>query len=139
MKEPESHQTVLVADDDVEWPVFVRQTLGDRYRILSVATGEDALRLAEKSKPDVIILDVMMPGGKDGFATFCDLKKNPETCKIPVVMLTQVNEITKLDFNASQMEQFLGVAPEVFLEKPVSPERLLEEIQRVLARADEID
>ena len=89
------------------------------------------MRLAQKELPDVILLDVMMPG-KDGFSTFAELQKDPKTRNIPVLMQTDVNRKTGLAFDAKIMAQHLGKAPAAFLQKPVAPRKLLEEISKVL-------
>lgn len=128
MQEDKNMKTVLVVDDDPDCLAFACTSIGKQYSVLCACNGEDALRAAENSKPDAIILDVMMPGGKDGFTTFCELRQNAETRHIPVVMLTEVNEIAETAFSSEEMKKYLGAAPSAFLEKPVSPERLLEEI-----------
>ncbi|MDP2989026.1 MAG: response regulator, partial [Kiritimatiellota bacterium] len=111
-------QSVLVVDDDPEWLNFLVRTLGADYPVLSASNGEDAVRRAQHACPDVIILDVMMPGGKDGFSTYAELQSDPRTRDIPVLMLSEVNRKTDLDFGAEEMNRYLGKAPAAFLEKP---------------------
>ena len=66
-------QTVLVVDDDPEWLDFLSRAIGAQYPVLSATNGEDAVRRAQRACPDVIILDVMLYGGKDGFSTYAEL------------------------------------------------------------------
>ena len=126
-------QTVLVVDDDPEWLDFLAKAIGSQYQVLCATNGEDAVRRAQCACPDVIILDVMMSGGRDGFSTYAELQRDPRTRDIPVLMLSEVNRKTGLDFGAENMNRYLGKAPAAFLEKPISVERLLDEVKKVLA------
>jgi len=127
-------QTIMVVDDDPEWLNFLTRAIGAEYAVLSASNGEDAVRSAQRACPDAIILDVMMPGGRDGFSTYAKLRNDPKTQDIPVLMLSEVNRKTDLDFGTEEMRQYLGKAPAAFLEKPISAERLLEEVRRVLRK-----
>ncbi len=132
-------QTVLVVDDDPEWLDFLSRTIGSQYPVLSATNGEDAVRRAQRACPDVIILDVMMSGGKDGFAVFSELQNDPRTQDIPVLMLSEVNQKTDVDFGAEHMNRYLDKAPVAFLKKPISAVRLLDAVRDVLrqGRSDE--
>ena len=125
-------RTVLLVDDDAEILELLTHALGGAYLVLSATNGDDAVRLAQKELPDIILLDVMMPGGKDGFSTFAELQQDPKTRNIPVLMQTDVNRKTGLAFDAKIMGQQLGKAPAAFLQKPVAPKKLLEELSKVL-------
>lgn len=123
---------VLVVDDDPEWLAFSTGALGGEFSVLCATGGEDGLRMAGESRPDIIILDVLMPGGKDGFTVFCELRKNPRTRDIPVVMFSQVNEVANLDFGAEEMRRQFGKAPSAFLEKPISKEDFLAAVRKLI-------
>ncbi len=125
-------QTVLVVDDDPEWLNFLARAIGSQYPVLCATNGADAVRRAQRAGPDVIILDVMMPGGKDGFSTYAELQNDPRTQNIPVIMFTEVNRKTGLDFGADNMHRYLGKTPAAFLEKPISAVHLLEAVKDVL-------
>ncbi len=126
-------QTVLVVDDDPEWLDFLARAVGSHYPVLCATNGEDAVRRAQRARPDIIILDVMMYGGKDGFSTYTELQSDPRTRDIPVIMFTEVNRKTGMAFGGKEMNRYLGKAPAAFLEKPISAERLLGEVEKVLA------
>lgn len=136
MKNAGQLQTVLIVDDDVEWREFIGTTLGEEYPVRFATNSDDALRIARQTRPGVIVLDVMLPEGMDGFRILCELKKLPETRDIPVVMLTEVNAMADASFNEEVLAQYLGSAPSLFLEKPVEPLRLLEVVRRLLAEGD---
>src|SRR5262249_32467220 len=79
---------VLFADDDPGMRAIVLLNLeAEGFEVTAVEDGEDALREAERLLPDLIVLDVMMPG-RDGFEVLRALKASTDTCAIPVVLLT---------------------------------------------------
>jgi CheY-like chemotaxis protein len=127
-------RVVLIIDDDADWQDILSQTLSPFYTIRAVTNGSDGLSLARRTRPDLIILDVMMPGGPDGFTTLCKLRKDASTSRIPVIMLSAVNAIADTSFDREELERYLGVAPSIFLEKPVMINRLIEEINRLLPK-----
>lgn len=125
-------QTILVVDDDPEWRDFAYRVLGKQYPVRYATSGNEALSIARLTHPDVIILDIMMPGGKGGLTTFCELRNNPATSDIPVIILTEINATDEFDFNSDILRRYLGSAPSAFLEKPVKPSVLLKEVERAL-------
>ena len=92
------------------------------YRVITVASGAEAVQSAIRLRPDVITLDLLMPG-KSGWQTLDELKKTPATAAIPVIIVSVVEERKK----------GLSVGAADYLVKPVSKERLLETIRRASA------
>ena len=94
---------VLVVDDELNIRLLVKIIIGNDYDVLEASNGDEALIKAQEEKPDLIFLDIMMPG-KDGFTTCNELKSSKATRDIPVVMLTalqhQLNEKLALSLNA---------------------------------------
>jgi len=125
-------RTILIVDDDAEWRDFLFRVLGERYPVQYATNGEDALRAARRTIPAAIVLDVMLPGGMDGFMVFCELKESPETRDIPIILLTEVNRVMESEVDSLLLHRYFGSAPAAFLEKPVSPDRLLEELEHAL-------
>jgi DNA-binding response OmpR family regulator len=80
-------KTVLVADDEQNIVDLIVLILGDRYRVLTATDGESALRLAKEERPDLILLDVMMPKA-DGFEICKQLKGESATAGIKIAMLS---------------------------------------------------
>lgn len=79
---------ILVADDDPDIVELITMNLvASGYSVESVFNGEDAVGLAKKMRPDLIVLDVMMPR-MDGLAALAEIRAHPDTRAIPVVMLT---------------------------------------------------
>ena len=85
--------TILVVDDTPANVSLLLDTLGDEgYNVLVAEDGESALEQVDYSNPDLILLDIMMPG-MDGIETCRALKENPETRDIPVIFMTALSEV----------------------------------------------
>ncbi len=111
---------VLVIDDDpATRDLLARMLVRDGYRVLQAANGATGLALARSERPDVITLDVVMPG-LDGWEVLSALKEDPEVAAIPVVMLT-ITDDRNLGFSLGASE---------YLTKPIERDRL----SAVLAR-----
>jgi PAS domain S-box-containing protein len=112
--------TVLVIEDDPgARDLLTRFLTKEGYRVETAAGGEAGLRLARELHPDVITLDVMMPG-MDGWAVLSELKADPELADIPVVMLTIVDN--------KNLGYALGAAD--YLTKPIQRDRLLSLLEK---------
>jgi signal transduction histidine kinase/DNA-binding response OmpR family regulator len=107
--------TVLVIDDDPRVRELMTRFLEkEGFHVEGAATGTEGLVLAKQLKPDVITLDVMMPG-MDGWTVLTSLKADPEISHIPVIMLTMVSE--------RNMGYALGAAD--YLMKPIDRDKLV--------------
>lgn len=112
---------ILVIDDDQSAVAFVRAALeSEKYEVAGAGDGLAGLTQVRKEPPDLIILDIYMPR-QPGFYTLRDLKKDPKTKTIPVIMLTSVGKRLGITFSTKDIYDFLGIEPEVYLEKPVDP------------------
>lgn len=122
----EQHKVLLV-DDELDFCEVVREVLeGSGYAVAVGHSGKDAREMAVSERPDVIVLDVMMETDTAGFEAARWLREQDSTKRIPIVMLTAVNQ--EYPFNFAPDEVWLPV--DAFLDKPVSPEQLLEEVER---------
>jgi len=100
--------TVLVADDEPDMLRFIRAQLGSEHRIVSARNGREAVDMARGENPSVIVLDMMMPE-MDGIEACSELRKEPATAHIPVIMLTaRADEETKLAALAAGANDFLA-------------------------------
>jgi len=106
--------TVLVIDDEAAVRDLMQRFLGrEGFKVVTAAGGEEGLRRARELRPDVITLDVMMPG-LDGWAVLSALKADPELADIPVIMLTMLDD--------RNLGYTLGASD--YLTKPLDRERL---------------
>ena len=128
-----SDKKVLIADDEADMRDFVRIALeDDGYAILEAPDGDAALAAVRAEMPDLVILDVQMPG-KTGFAVFDELRRDEATKAIPIVMLTGVRQKTGIGFTAKEMGDFYESEPEAYVEKPVDPDILRDTVAKLLA------
>jgi len=104
---------ILAVDDEASNLQLLRQILHDHYRLLFAKDGARALELANKEKPDLVLLDVMMPG-MSGYEVCAALKANPLTAPIPVIFVTALSD------TADELEGFEAGAVD-YITKPVSP------------------
>lgn len=122
-------QTVLVVDDTLANIDLLKELLTPTYAVKIATTGELALKIIAKQAPDIILLDVMMPG-MGGYEVCKYLKSKSETAHIPVIFVTAMVE--------AQNEQFgfdLGAVD--YITKPVTPAIVLARIKAQLALADQ--
>ena len=120
---------LLIADDEDGIRSLVRMTLeADSYEILEARDSDEALALAREQQPDLMFLDVMMPGGS-GFDVCRELKADPATSNITIIMLTA---------QAQERDREHGVeaGADDYFTKPFSPVGLLAKVEEVLAGAD---
>ena len=117
--------TILVADDEAVLRALVRATLADGgYAVLETAGGDEALELARSARPDLIVLDLMMPG-KSGLEVLRELRADPELAATPVVMLTARTR-------AADREAAAAAGADRFVAKPFSPRELREAVAGLL-------
>lgn len=123
---PSMPHTILVADDEptllrlMEF-VLVRQG----HRLLAATNGEEALALAGREKPDLVVLDIMMPR-LDGYAVAAAIRADPALAGLPIVMLTARTQ-------DEDIARGVAVGVDTYLTKPFAPELL---IQVVAAHLD---
>ncbi|MFC4723433.1 response regulator [Geojedonia litorea] len=114
--------TILVVDDDTPIRSLLRQELGDAgYNVNEAANGKAALDMVRTSKPDLIILDVMMPE-INGFDVAAVLKNDPATMDIPIIILSIVQD----------KERGLRIGVDRYLTKPINTDQLFHEVDALL-------
>ncbi|NPV47575.1 MAG: response regulator [Armatimonadetes bacterium] len=130
---------VLVVDDDPDIVETLRLVLESaNYEVEGAGSPEQAFKKLETFVPDIILLDVMMPDGTEGFHFVWKLRNEypPELAQIPIVILSAIHETTKLRFYPEQTDgtytpgEFLPV--QGFIDKPAEPGTLLKRIEQVL-------
>jgi len=129
-----SQKKILVVDDDNDVCLAVKTFLESKaYAVEIASTKEEGMAKLTSEKPDLAILDVMMESWQDGFELSRQLKKDPDLKNMPILMLTGVENKTGFEFkSAAGDEEWLPV--DGFLDKPVDPETLLAEVERLLQK-----
>jgi len=90
-------KTILVVEDDTILRDLISQKLKkDNYEIVEAIDGEEGLKKAKEKKPDIILLDLILPG-IDGFGVLEQIKKDPEIAKIPVVILSNLGQKEEIE------------------------------------------
>ncbi len=121
---------ILVVDDEPDVVRYFTALLEENgYETASASDGLEALAKARSARPDLITLDITMPN-ESGVKVFRELREDPELREIPVVVVTGISH---------NFQQFISSRarvppPEGFLEKPVVPDALLREVERLLSR-----
>ena len=127
-----SNERILVVDDEEDLLELVRYNLGNYgYRVDCVTSGEDALEKIRSTPPDLILLDLMLPG-MDGLDVCRSVKNDSHTSHIPIIMLTAKGEETDIVTG-------LELGADDYITKPFSPRVLIARIKSVLRRGREID
>ncbi len=120
---------ILVVDDQKEIRELIEATLriGD-YLIFQAGTGPEAIEIAEREKPDLMFLDVMMPeGGMDGFDVCAQLKNDPKTDGITIIMLTALGQ-------EEDKERGSAAGADDYFTKPFSPLKLMNKVDELLGK-----
>jgi putative two-component system response regulator len=114
-------RTVLVVDDVPENLDLMRGILSPHVKVKVAISGSAALKLATANPPDLVLLDVMMPG-MDGFETCRRLKQEDRTCAVPVIFVTAMGD-------AAATAQGAAVGAVDCIAKPIDPTDLLTRIR----------
>jgi len=123
---------ILIVDDDIDFVETTKTVLESKpYEVIVAHEGEEGLKKAREEKPDLILLDVIMPV-KDGFTAAEQLKKDPQLSKIPVLMLTAFSY--KRQESSIPVSRGFRLEAEDYIEKPVSPDDLLAVVEKSLKR-----
>ncbi len=116
---------ILVVDDKREVVELVTATLeGEGYQIITAFDGEEALKKIGKEKPDLVLLDVVMPK-MTGLEVLAKVKKDPQTKDMPIIMLTAKGQQVDKD-------KGIRLGAQDYIIKPFSPSHLLRKIEEIM-------
>src|SRR5689334_16985351 len=126
MSEPTTHR-ILVVDDEPDITALVAYHLAKAgYRVTTAANGRDALRAAREERPDLVVLDLMLPG-ISGYDVLAELRRREETRDVGVIVLTaRKDEPDRI--------KGLSLGADDYLPKPFSPQELVLRVRAVLRR-----
>lgn len=123
---------ILLVDDDPDFVEATKIVLESApYQVEVAYDGTEALAKVHEEKPDLIILDIIMPE-QDGFKVCKALKEDPELSKIPIIMLTSLSE--RMGETVYSVSDGLMLEAEDYVDKPVTPAELLARVARFLEK-----
>lgn len=126
---------ILLVDDDPDIIMSMKVVLEDKgYQVIEAENGEEGLSKCRELYPDVIILDIMMEDGKDGFEVARTLKKDAALKNIPILMLTAIKEKMGLDFKKEAGDD-VWLPVDDYCEKPLKPKELIQKIEALLNKS----
>jgi len=136
-------KVALVVDDEPAQVEFVSAILDDqKMKTITASNGKEAMQKITETKPDVILLDLMMPE-ESGMKFFNQLKKNKDYEDIPVIVVSGASQKTGVDLKsmiyeeefAKRKKKAFGIdaKPDAYIEKPVDPTKLVEIIREFLS------
>jgi CheY-like chemotaxis protein len=130
---------ILVVDDDRDLVDILTMVLtGKAYEVARAYSAPEALQAVERERPDLVLLDVMMPEATEGFHVVWNLRgrDDPYFATVPIIMLTAIHRETPLRFYPDTRDGTYGAGEYLdvqgFVDKPVEPDALLKEVERVL-------
>jgi len=127
-------RALVVDDDEVVRELVVLMLEDCGWTTMTGTDGEEACVVAARELPDLVVMDVMMPL-KSGFEAFKELRENPVTAHIPIILLTAVNEFDLgANHSLESVGRHLGVPyPQAFIEKPIDRETFLRAVEEAMA------
>lgn len=118
-------KTILVCDDEPVLRALIRESLSEGdFDVVEAEDGEEALSTARAARPDVILLDMMMPG-RSGLEVLGEIRGDAELAAVPVIMLTARTQ-------AADREAIAVAGADRYLAKPFSPRELISVVEEVL-------
>ncbi len=129
---PKAKGKILLIDDDPDFLKATQRILeSNRYEVVTAENGEDGIAKAKYESPDLIVLDVIMPG-KDGYSVCHELRNIDQTRPIPVIMLTAVGQqLSKPEY---AVDMAIDHQADDYIDKPVDSQTLIKKIEKHLRR-----
>ncbi len=122
---------LLIIDDDVDFLEITSVYLKDKgYAVETASSPEEGLQKTKSVEPDLVVLDVMMPEGYEGFEVARNIREQLELTELPIIILSCIHDRKQVPYRFAPDKDYLPI--DVFLDKPVKPEVLLEKIEELL-------
>ena len=119
---------LLLVEDDPDVRLVASIALAPDFEVEACASGEEALAALDRSVPDLVLIDVMMPR-MDGIATLAALRKLPQAAELPAIFLTARAQ-------PRELERYKAIGALGVIAKPFEPETLGDEVRRLWSRLD---
>jgi twitching motility two-component system response regulator PilH len=145
------HNEILIVEDSEENLIFLAQILEDHgYRFRIAKNGKEALAAMAEKRPDLVLLDIMMPR-KSGINVYNEMKKQSNLAGVPIIFVTGASAATGVNIRTGEQEpktsygdelardlgsalykSMKGLTPDGLVEKPIEPRLLIEKIRELL-------
>jgi two-component system cell cycle response regulator DivK len=133
MEKEGTGKKILVVDDKEDSRVLVRKVLGRHgYEVVGAGTGEDAINMAQTELPDLILMDIRLPGGIDGLEATRRIKALPQVAHIPILAMTA-------SVRTEDEHKALNAGCSGFVRKPIDIDELPKQVAEHIARASSTD
>jgi len=127
---------ILVIDDDPDFLLAMQMVLkAHDLEMETATTPDDGIKKVLSTEPDLVVLDVMMPTGYEGFDVAREIREKHNLRDLPIVILTSVHSVRKVPYRFAPDENYLPV--DVFLDKPIDPDALVDTIKELLGERRE--
>ena len=124
-------KSALIIDDEADVVAYLASVLSEHgWQVRTARSGDEGLELAREQSPDVILLDLLMPGGRGGLDTFLALRKDTTLKSVPVVFVTAFHE-GRTGESIARLSKHREFQPNAWLEKPVEPDELISTLDEV--------
>jgi len=123
-------KTAVIIDDEPDITTYLGTFLADNgWTVRSANDPNEGIALAQADPPDVVLLDVMMPE-RGGLSTLIALRKDERTARVPVVLVTGIQDTLKADFG-DFLDRFKTYHPDGYLQKPIDEAKLLQTLDSI--------
>jgi len=127
---------ILIVDDDYDFLEINRFILeGAGYRVVTATNPAEAMQRVADAVPDLVITDLMMTSIDAGFAFSAQLKDDPRTVGVPIIISTSVSSQLGLNFRPESDEDLAKMRVDAYFDKPIDAEALLAKVKELLGRA----
>ncbi len=125
---------ILIVDDDTDFAKGIQAMFeAERYDVILASDRDEGMHKTKTERPDLVILDVMMATWEDGFEMARELKKDPDSQQMPILMLTGVKQKTGINFKSTAGDSD-WCPVDAFLDKPAEPDILLSKVKELLKK-----
>jgi DNA-binding response OmpR family regulator len=127
---------ILLVDDDKDFLFTVRLVLeAEGFKVETATTPDEGIEKVLAIQPDLVVLDVIMLGGLEGFEVARALREEHNLVELPILMLTAIHSVKEVPYRFAPHEEYLPV--DVFMDKPIDPDLLVSTIQEMLGERRE--
>ncbi len=124
--------TILLIDSDEHLPRQQAVLEDAGFTVITAKTTKDGLAIAKAKQPDLVISEVMLEKPDAGFVLSYQLKRDPATAGVPVVLLSSVFQQTGTVFDLNSPEGRQWIKADLYLERPITPERLVGKVRTIM-------